>query len=534
MRAAYAVGWIGYALTLAAAPQSPQQTFRSRVDLVDVEVSVLDRNRQPVTGLTAADFTVYEDGRPRPVLAFTPVDLPTRVLPSAPWMDAIAPDVATNVFPREGRLVVILFDRSVSTTQRPVAVEAAESIVAQLRPGDLAAVVYSTFGTPQNFTSDRERLLQAIRRPLAIRADGDPGNPAECYCGTCTLDAIGRVADAIRDVRQRRKILFLIGSNIAIQSSNLCSGPLTQSRNRTTRALDAGNVTVHALDPSGLQTLAPAASQAGAAPPRPTTAHLNRQSNLRFLPERTGGRAALGNRPTETIPAIFRETNSYYVLGVEPISARRPRPLPRAVRQGPPIRSRCPGATGLLHHRQRSARVCSAAGDSAEARERRQDDLAAHRPWADDARGPVRGVRTAILHHRYRRARAAGRLTKGSRWPWQARKASPMSSSVRSIATGGWSRRRHRPRRSLPAAARRRSATTNCASACRSGPAATSCGPPSKITCSRRPAACTQTWSCRSSRPSRRRCPAFSSSVCRLDATRRRSPTIWCQSFRRR
>ena len=317
-RAAIATGWIAFALTLTAAPQSPQQTFRSRVDLVDVEVSVLDRHRQPVSGLTAADFTVYEDDRPRPVLAFTTVDLPTRVLPSAPWMDAVAPDVVSNAFPREGRLVVILFDRSINTSQRPVAVDVAESIVAQLRPGDLAAVVYSTFGTPQNFTSDRERLLQAIRRPLAIRAEGDPGNPAECYCGACTLDAIGRVADAIRDVRQRRKILFLIGSNVAIRSTNVCSGVLAQSRDRATRALDAGNVTVHALDPSGMQTLAPAASQGGAAPSRPTAALLNRQSNLRFLPERTGGRVALGNRPAESVPAIFRETNSYYVLGFQP------------------------------------------------------------------------------------------------------------------------------------------------------------------------------------------------------------------------
>jgi hypothetical protein len=49
---------------VAAAPQTPQQkpTFRSSVDVVHLDVSVLDRDRKPVRGLTAKDFTVYDDG----------------------------------------------------------------------------------------------------------------------------------------------------------------------------------------------------------------------------------------------------------------------------------------------------------------------------------------------------------------------------------------------------------------------------------------------------------------------------------------
>jgi VWFA-related protein len=33
-------------------------------------VTVTDRNRQPVRDLTAQDFTVYEDGKPRPITTF--------------------------------------------------------------------------------------------------------------------------------------------------------------------------------------------------------------------------------------------------------------------------------------------------------------------------------------------------------------------------------------------------------------------------------------------------------------------------------
>ena len=75
-----------------SAPAPPQTTFRAGVDIVDVDVSVLDRHRLPIRGLSAADFTVLEDGKPRPIVAFSSVDLPTRVRPTAPWLDDIAPD----------------------------------------------------------------------------------------------------------------------------------------------------------------------------------------------------------------------------------------------------------------------------------------------------------------------------------------------------------------------------------------------------------------------------------------------------------
>jgi hypothetical protein len=35
--------------------------FRTGTDLVRLAVTVLDGRRQPITGLTAADFTVLED-----------------------------------------------------------------------------------------------------------------------------------------------------------------------------------------------------------------------------------------------------------------------------------------------------------------------------------------------------------------------------------------------------------------------------------------------------------------------------------------
>ena len=60
--------------TWALLAQTP--TFRSTIDIVQVDVSVLDRNRSPVRDLKAADFTILVDDRPQPVAVFAAIDIP--------------------------------------------------------------------------------------------------------------------------------------------------------------------------------------------------------------------------------------------------------------------------------------------------------------------------------------------------------------------------------------------------------------------------------------------------------------------------
>ena len=305
------------ALDARQAPQGP--TFRAGVDIVDVDVSVLDRNRLPVRGLTAEDFTVFEDGEPRPVVAFSEVALPSRTIPSAPWMAEVAPDVATNAHPREGRLMAILIDRGMPPEQYLDAREFAEAVVEQLRPGDLAAVAFSTFGVPQNFTADRQRLLAAIRQPFVGLPEGADNGEIDCYCGVCTLDSIGRLAEAMQEVRQRRKTLFVLGTRIAIQSTGQCGGMISAARRRAMRALEAGNVTVHAFDPTGLETLAASASARSAQ--RAFRSNLQRRGDLQVLPDHTGGRFVSDPvRPADRAAELFRESDAYYVLGFQPAS----------------------------------------------------------------------------------------------------------------------------------------------------------------------------------------------------------------------
>ncbi len=75
-------------LGLVAGAGSSRQvpTFRSVIDLVKVDVSVLDKDGRPLHGLSARDFTILEDGKPQQIQAFSGVDLAGPDGKAAGWM----------------------------------------------------------------------------------------------------------------------------------------------------------------------------------------------------------------------------------------------------------------------------------------------------------------------------------------------------------------------------------------------------------------------------------------------------------------
>ena len=318
----------GSARVVSQDRSTPQSSFRTGVELVYVDVSVLDKDRRPVRGLEASDFVVREDGRPRPIAAFSAVDLPDPpVEPPVGWLRDVAPDVVTNLMPREGRLVVILLDARPETL--PEAQRTAEAAVDQLGPGDLAAVIFADVGTPQNFTADKRLLREAINRPFVGLPDDDqPGERGVCPCDVCKLNTITRVADAVRDVPRRRKMLFYIGGSLPGLSKDFeCFAEVRQAREELLHAAGIANLAVHTFDSNLLETLAPTARSTY--PPSPLQrqalagAHLERQGNLMMYADATGGRAIKNtNAPWQPMPEVFAESRSYYVLGITPGTAK--------------------------------------------------------------------------------------------------------------------------------------------------------------------------------------------------------------------
>src|SRR4029077_16603135 len=92
-------------------PAQQQPTFKVRVDYVEVDAVVTDRQGRIVRDLKKEDFQVLEDGKAQAITTFTIVDIPgerdNRPLFAA---SPIEPDVRTNEKPFDGRVYVMVVD----------------------------------------------------------------------------------------------------------------------------------------------------------------------------------------------------------------------------------------------------------------------------------------------------------------------------------------------------------------------------------------------------------------------------------------
>src|SRR5688500_1032491 len=108
----------GSALAQAPAPSpEPSSTFPAGVELVTVDAVVVDKQGNPVEGLTASDFEVQEDGRPQTIASFEAVALPESASVPSPTRSR----VSTNATRRELkplRTFVIVFDNAHMAPER--------------------------------------------------------------------------------------------------------------------------------------------------------------------------------------------------------------------------------------------------------------------------------------------------------------------------------------------------------------------------------------------------------------------------------
>ena len=220
----------------APPPQTPQ--FRSSVDLVHLDVSVLDKNRRPVRGLTPADFTVLENGKPQQVTAFSPVDIPDVPPPSAPWLRDIAPDVRHNADLPQRRLFILVIDDG--TIQNDVAAiksvkDIARGVINKLGVADLASVVFTRDNTNgQDFTADRARLLAAIDSfTVGFRGMGE-----DDLWYLYSIGTLERAVDFLSDVPERRKAIVYIGQGLPFDIA-VAASPVNASPTAATGAVSA-------------------------------------------------------------------------------------------------------------------------------------------------------------------------------------------------------------------------------------------------------------------------------------------------------
>lgn len=272
---------------LAARPQAPapaptqdRPTFQSRQDLVVVSAIVVDRDRQPIQGLSKEDFEVREDGKPVPVTTFLPMN-------------------AASQGPQEGgRYLVLLLDDVMAAQSRAWRIkDIARMFADRMGPRDVGAVVRLNGGaskTAQGPAAMRSAIeqFQTAPKPLA---------PAE-FTVEHALETVASLSRALAQVPHRRKTLVFIGASplFGATRGGLPGTPRTVSPEWRAAVREASrhNVAFYVIDPAGL-----------------TGTAQQYDDTLGFAGE-TGGLAFVNTNFFErSVEHVWQEAGYYYLLG---------------------------------------------------------------------------------------------------------------------------------------------------------------------------------------------------------------------------
>jgi Ca-activated chloride channel family protein len=172
------------AMADTVAPQPSTPAFRSGVELVSLTVTVTDRHERFLSGLTAGDFSVFEDGVRQPLTFFAAESVPL--------------DLA------------LLIDGSASMREKmAIVTPAAVGLARTLRPQDRAMVVEfrDNVIVRQDLTGD----LQAIER--AIGTIQPKGGTSLYNAISVAIDTLTRRKHDTGDVRRQAVVVISDGED---------------------------------------------------------------------------------------------------------------------------------------------------------------------------------------------------------------------------------------------------------------------------------------------------------------------------------
>ncbi|HEX5070694.1 MAG TPA: VWA domain-containing protein [Vicinamibacterales bacterium] len=314
---------LGASVLVAAQSQKPP-VFRGRIDLMQLDVTVLDKNGVPVRGLTKDDFTLLEDKTQQTIEAFKAVDLPDRVIAGPAWADKVPADVTTNEMDNARIFVLVIddgfgmggprwdieMDRAKNHNPDPWAIktmrQSAELFINSLGAQDLAGLVYTgtTSKFSQNLTSDRAKLMKSLdaypANDSTLWLSADPG--AQCLAHKEILRLMEAVVNQLASLPDRRKSILYFGGQMpwADHAGGAGGDPCGTywMWQDVFTAAQQGSVTINPIQTGGLK--------------EPIDSYLS-------VADYTGGHAVVNtNDFAPGIKRIFLENSSYYLLAYQP------------------------------------------------------------------------------------------------------------------------------------------------------------------------------------------------------------------------
>ena len=293
--------------------QAPPQ-FRAGVVLVPVDVRVVDKAGNPVSGLTAADFTIYDNNVGQEIAHFVPQSVPT-----APRTFVIALGRGRLNYPVSALDALIEFVRSKTLPQDRV------GVIAYYRATEL--------------TTDREavaRLLERYRdrhESIEAKYDRDNRNVADLPLSEDTRSSIDALfsapglpavqvlpggngarawyyyTDSLRVIRAIQFLSRVEGEKHLVFVSERAL-PVGLSDSHHAKLAAATRVAVSLIQTGGVQT--------GARPQLNSSVLVGR--DYRAAAELSGGLASVYENPAPLLARLDRMTSHQYLLGYYPSS----------------------------------------------------------------------------------------------------------------------------------------------------------------------------------------------------------------------
>ena len=367
------VAWLGAGMSAQQAgtgqeQQQPPVTFRLEVNYVEVDAVVTDEDGAFVDDLTLEDFEVFEDGEPQSVDAFSLINIPVARAERPLFADApIAPDIASNDRPFDGRVFVLLLDDLHTAPLRTghVKVAAREFIERHIGANDLVSVFHTSgrSDASQGFTGNRRLLLAAVNKFIGQGTRSGVLTRNDTFFRALSQDPTARVVDeldfergtkaraslaTLRDlsewlagVRGRRKAVVFLSQGIDYDIYDVIEQPygatIVAEVKRTIAAATQANVALYTLDPRGIATVGSDEIEAGIIQDDLSTGGTTglrsdslrynlrlAQDSLQVLADETGGMAFVNsNDLSGAFSRIIEDNSSYYVLGYYATDSRR-------------------------------------------------------------------------------------------------------------------------------------------------------------------------------------------------------------------
>ena len=273
--AAIAASMFACGLTVLAAQDQPAR-FRATSALVMVDVLVTD-DRRPITGLTASDFEILDEGVPQQIEQLYIEHLPVNVIMVLDTSGSLDGERLTSL--KNG----------------------ATSIVERLRKMDRAAVLSFLYrlDARASLTGDRDALRKAI---ASLNAAGSTALRDGAFAGLAL-----RAADPTRT-------LLLVFSD-GVDTASILDEP------RVLEIARRSDATIYGIAIHDTGTSPPSPRFARQAPQRMATD----VGFLSRLAEETGGRLLRADRNRDiesTFERVLEEFNSRYILGFAPAGSR--------------------------------------------------------------------------------------------------------------------------------------------------------------------------------------------------------------------